>query len=122
MKKLFKSLLWLLALLPLEFIALATDYYMHTMLGYVPFVIVAIFIGFSIDRSGLANNWYLLLSRFIGIGLSWLCIQCFINIDASDAYFKPLSVESLSLLLGVIWFITLAISYWFIHELNSRHQ
>ena len=77
--KWLKIIILILSLVPIEFIGLFTDYQTGLLIGYIPFIIVAILISISIFKFGLKNNISIIISRCIGIFLSWECVHWFMN-------------------------------------------
>lgn len=51
--KWLKIIILILSLVPIEFIGLFTDYQTGLLIGYIPFIIVAILISTSIFKFGL---------------------------------------------------------------------
>lgn len=110
MKRL-KIIILILSLVPIEFIGLFTDYQTDLLIGYIPFIIVAILISTSIFKFGLKNNISIIISRCIGTFLSWECVHWFMNIYDSSDYFKPLTTDIFALFLGAIHFIVIMLIY-----------
>ncbi len=87
--KWLKIIIVILSLVPIEFIGLFTDYQTGLLIGYIPFIIVAILMSISIFKFGFKNNISIVIGRCIGI-FSWVCVHLFMDIYDSSDYFKPL--------------------------------
>ena len=120
--KWLKIIILILSLVPIEFIGLFTDYQTGLLIGYIPFIIVAILISISIFKFGLKNNISIIISRCIGIFLSWECVHWFMNIYDSSDYFKPLTTDIFALFLGAIHFIVIMLIYLAIYGFSHRNQ
>lgn len=103
--KWLKIIILILSLVPIEFIGLFTDYQTGLLIGYIPFIIVAI-----------------LISRCIGTFLSWECVHWFMNIYDSSDYFKPLTTDIFALFLGAIHFIVIMLIYLVIYGFSHRNN
>ncbi|MBC3087782.1 hypothetical protein WL200_11760 [Staphylococcus capitis] len=117
-----KIIILILSLVPIEFIGLFTDYQTGLLIGYIPFIIVAILISTSIFKFGLKNNISIIISRCIGTFLSWVCVHLFMNIYDSSDYFKLLTTDMFALFLGVIHFIVIMLIYLAIYGFSHRNQ
>ncbi|MCG1324376.1 hypothetical protein K4O84_11635 [Staphylococcus epidermidis] len=117
-----KIIILILSLVPIEFIGLFTDYQTGLLIGYIPFIIVAILISISIFKFGLKNNISIIISRCIGTFLSWECVHLFMNIYDSSDYFKPLTTDIFSLFLGAIHFIVIMLIYLVIYDFSHRNK
>ena len=120
--KWLKIIILILSLVPIEFIGLFTDYQTGLLIGYIPFIIVAILISTSIFKFGLKNNISIIISRCIGTFISWVCVHLFMNIYDSSDYFKLLTTDMFALFLGVIHFIVIMLIYLAIYGFSHRNQ
>ena len=120
--KWLKIIILILSLVPIEFIGLFTDYHTGLLIGYIPFIIVAILMSISIFKFGFKNNISIIISRCIGIFLSWECVHWFMNIYDSSNYFKPLTTDIFSLFLGAIYFIFIMLIYLVIYDFSHRNK
>lgn len=120
--KWLKIIILILSLVPIEFIGLFTDYQTGLLIGYIPFIIVAILISRSIFKFGLKNNISIIISRCIGTFLSWECVHWFMNIYDSSDYFKPLTTDIFALFLGAIHFIVIMLIYLVIYGFSHRNN
>ena len=120
--KWLKIIILILSLVPIEFIGLFTDYQTGLLIGYIPFIIVAILISTSIFKFGLKNNISIIISRCIGTFISWVCVHLFMNIYDSSNYFKPLTTDIFSLFLGAIYFIFMMLIYLVIYDFSHRNK
>lgn len=95
--------IWIiLSLIPIEFLGMIVDYKTYTMWGYIPFIIILIILGcFSFD---LKSYFIILISRLLGILISWKCSDYFINWKEAVNYFKPFDNLSFIVFLGIIGF------------------
>lgn len=112
----------ILSLIPIEFIGLYTDYHIQSLIGYIPFLIVLIITSYSIFKISLKNSLIILISRMIGVVISWISVHLFMNIYNSSGYFKPFSTDGFSIFLGIISFITILIMYLVIYSFSSKNQ
>ncbi|CAM3120941.1 hypothetical protein [Staphylococcus argensis] len=103
--KYFKIITFILSLFPLEFIGMMTDYQTGSMIGYIPYLIVVFLISIALFNVKFKTRLCILASRVVGIFISWICVQLFINIYETAGYFKPFTANSLTIVLGVIQFI-----------------
>ncbi|WP_086428749.1 hypothetical protein [Staphylococcus cornubiensis] len=117
-----KILYALISLAPVEFIALYIDYHLHSWLGYIPYIIISILISYPIFKHSLKNSYMLVISRAIGMLISFLCVHLFINTYHSASYFKPFTADFYSILLGIISFIVVALSYFFMWGCSSKNR
>ena len=120
--KWLKIIILILSLVPIEFIGLFTDYHTGLLIGYIPFIIVAILMSISIFKFGFENNISIVIGRCIGIFLSWVCVHLFMNIYDSSNYFKPLTTDIFSLFLGAIYFIFIMLIYLVIYDFSHRNK
>ena len=120
--KWLKIIILILSLVPIEFIGLFTDYQTGLLIGYIPFIIVAILISISIFKFGLKNNISIIISRCIGIFLSWECVQWFMNHYEPEFYFEPFMADDFALFLGAIHFIVIMLIYLVIYGFSHRNN
>ena len=118
----FKLITIICSLIPIEFIGLNIDYHTGSLIGYIPYVIVALLVSLSIFKTGIKNNIGIVISRIIGIFLSWVCVHLFMNIYDSSDYFKLLTTDMFALFLGVIHFIVIMLIYLAIYGFSHRNQ
>ncbi|HHU6751470.1 TPA: hypothetical protein ACUI23_002191 [Staphylococcus pseudintermedius] len=111
-----------LPLIPIEFIALYTDYHFYSLLGYTPYIIISILISYHIFKHGLKNNDGWVISRIAGILISFICVHQFIDTSHSAHYFKPLTADLYAILLGLSSFIVIAITYFVMWGCSSKNR
>gem|GEM_PF-1029522 len=68
------------------------------------------------------NNISIVIGRWIGIFLSWVCVHWFMNIYDSSDYFKPLTTDIFALFLGAIHFIVIMLIYLVIYGFSHRNN
>ncbi|MEJ7542275.1 hypothetical protein [Staphylococcus intermedius] len=112
----------LIPLAPVEFIAMYIDYHLHSLLGYTPYIIISVLISYPIFKNGLKNSYTLVISRVIGMLISFLCVHLFINTYHSASYFKPFTADFYSILLGIISFIVVALCYFVMWGFSSKNR
>ncbi|MEB6244018.1 hypothetical protein NGB78_12870 [Staphylococcus arlettae] len=121
--KYLKSIIpYILAILPIEYIALSTDYYTGQIWGYILFTIISIGIGIYIYIFKFKKIIYILLVKVLGMLLSWLSTNLFINIYNSGGYFKPLNASSFSILLSIVSLIILSLTSLLIYSSSSKRD
>ena len=111
--KWLKIIIVILSLVPIEFIGLFTDYQTGLLIGYIPFIIVAILMSISIFKFGFKNNISIVIGRCIGIFLSWVCVHLFIVGETTDIF---------ALFLGAIHFIVIMLIYLVIYGFSHRNN
>lgn len=112
MKEFIKRCIILLALVPIEFIALLVDYNTYTMWGYIPFIFILVVMVMNIKRTkGLKKLCALLLARALGGVISFVLITLSPNSFILTDYFKPLTTSGMSITYSVISIIVMAIAY-----------
>ncbi|MBM0828769.1 hypothetical protein [Staphylococcus epidermidis] len=116
--KWLKIIILILSLVPIEFIGLFTDYQTGLLIGYIPFIIVAILISISIFKFGLKNNISIIISRCIGTFLSWECVHWFMSHYEPEFYFE----DDFALFLGVIHFIVIMLIYLVLYGFSHRNN
>ena len=117
-----KIIILILSLVPIEFIGLFTDYQTGLLIGYIPFIIVAILISTSIFKFGLKNNISIIISRCIGTFISWVCVHLFMNVYNSSGYFTPFSTDGFAIFLGAIHVTVIIIIYLVIYSFSSLNK
>ena len=120
--KWLKIIILILSLVPIEFIGLFTDYQTGLLIGYIPFIIVAILMSISIFKFGFKNNISIVIGRCIGIFLSWVCVHLFMNVYNSSGYFTPFSTDGFAIFLGTIHVIVIIIIYLVIYSFSSLNK
>ena len=120
--KWLKIIILILSLVPIEFIGLFTDYQTGLLIGYIPFIIVAILISRSIFKFGLKNNISIIISRCIGIFLSWECVHWFMNHYEPEFYFEPFMADDFALFLGALHFIVIMLIYLVLYGFSHRNN
>lgn len=118
----FKVISIIISLIPIEFIALYIDYQINSMIGYIPYLVVLILVSFTIFKIGLKSSLFILISRLIGIAISWISVCLYMDIYLSSDYFKPFTTSGFSILLGFMSYITIAIIYSIIYGISSKNQ
>lgn len=119
--KYLKSIIpYILAILPIEYIALSMDYYTGQISGYIIFTIISIGIGIYIFL--FKKIIYILLAKVLGMLLSWSSTNLFINIYNSGSYFKPFNASSFSILLSIISLIILSLTFLLIYFSSSKRD
>ena len=103
--KYLRIIAFILSLFPLEFIGMMTDYQTGSTIGYIPYLIVVFLISITFFKVKLKTRVSMFISRVIGIFISWVCVQLFIDIDKTVGYFKPFTANSFAIVLSVIQFI-----------------
>ncbi|PCF54410.1 hypothetical protein B4W72_09140 [Staphylococcus delphini] len=117
-----KLLYLCIPLVPIEFIALYTDYHWHSLLGFIPYIMISILISYYIFKHGLKEKYGWIISRITGIVISFICAYLFINTYYSANYFKPLTADLYAVLLGLISFIVIAITYFVMWGCSSKNH
>ena len=118
----FKLITIICSLIPIEFIGLNIDYHTGSLIGYIPYVIVALLVSLSIFKTGIKNNIGIVISRIIGIFLSWVCVHLFMNVYNSSGYFTPFSTDGFAIFLGTIHVIVIIIIYLVIYSFSSLNK
>ncbi|MEQ6029153.1 hypothetical protein [Staphylococcus saccharolyticus] len=118
----FKAIIVILSLIPLEFLGLFSDYQTGLLLGYFPFVIIAILISFSIFKSGVKGNVNVVLARIVGIFVLWIRVHLFMDIDKTSGYFKPLTTDGFSIILGGIHIIVITLICLVMYSFFYRYK
>ena len=91
MKNILKLIfLFLISLIPIEFIGLMTDYQTGLLLGYLPFIIVTIILGY------LTRSFILYFLVFV------ICANLCLNFYEVDFYFKPFDVLGFVVFLSIL--------------------
>ena len=94
MKNILKLIfLFLISLIPIEFIGLMTDYQTGLLLGYLPFIIVTIILGY-LTRSFIL--YFLVFVSFV------ICANLCLNFYEVDFYFKPFDVLGFVVFLSIL--------------------
>ena len=122
MKYLKNIIPYILAILPIEYIALSIDYYTGQIWGYILFTIISIGIGIYIYIFKFKKIIYILLVKVLGMLLSWISTNLFINIYNSGSYFKPFNASSFSILLSIISLIILSLTALLIYFSSSKRD
>lgn len=122
MKYLKIIILCVLAILPIEYIALSIDYYTEQIWGYIIFALISIGIGIYTYIFGFKKFFYILPIKILGILISWLSTNLFINIYHSSGYFKPFNASSFSVLLSIISLIIIFVTYLLIYFSSSKRD
>ncbi|PTE92428.1 hypothetical protein BUY60_07530 [Staphylococcus epidermidis] len=118
----FKAIIVILSLIPFEFLGVFTDYQTGLLLGYFPFVIIAILISFSIFKSGVKSNISVVLARIVGILVSWICVHLFVDIDKTSGYFKPFTTDVFSIILGGVHVIVITLICLVMYSFSYRNK
>ena len=101
MKNILKLIfLFLISLIPIEFIGLMTDYQTGLLLGYLPFIIVTIILGY-LTRSFILY-FLVFVSRILGTFIFVLCANLCLNFYEVDFYFKPFDVLGFVVFLSIL--------------------
>lgn len=101
----------LLALCPIEYIALSVDYYTYTMWGYIPFLLVIVLtIIYAKNLDGLVIVASL---RLLGAVISFILINLSSEVFILTGYFKPLTTVGLSTTLSGISIVIIIVSYMY---------
>lgn len=108
MVKEIKRYMVLLAIFPIEYIALAVDYYTGTLWGYIPFLIlIALTITYAENKGRVI---ILTLIRLLGGVTSYILIYLSSDPFILSDYFKPLTTIGLSITLSVVSILIIIIS------------
>lgn len=121
--KYLKSIIpYILAILPIEYIALSMDYYTGQIWGYILFTIISIGIGIYIYIFKFKKIIYILLVKVLGMLLSWISTNLFINIYNSGSCFKPFNASSFSIFLSILSLIVLSLTSLLIYFSSSKRD
>lgn len=97
MKSKLKEHVYILAFLPIEYLAIVIDYYTSTMWGYIPFLLlIVIALVYASTYTKLA---ILSLTRLLGGIIAYILIYLSSGHLISTDYFKPVETSTYSLIL-----------------------
>lgn len=108
----------LVAILPIEYIALSIDYHTNTMWGYALFLLMMIISAIFINN--IKKLMITLLIRLLGGGISSFLIHVSSERFISSGYFKPLSTSEIDIILTVLSLIVLILFFFF--RTYKRHR
>lgn len=109
MMKEIKRYMVLLAMFPIEYIALTVDYYTDTVWGYTPFLLLVVLTIIYADIKGRAV--ILALIRLLGGVISYILIYLSSDPFILTDYFKPLMTTGLSITLSAVSILIIIASY-----------
>ena len=75
----FKLITIICSLIPIEFIGLNIDYHTGSLIGYIPYVIVALLVSLSIFKTGIKNNIGIVISSYNEKFISCVFVNLFMN-------------------------------------------
>ena len=109
MKSKLKEYMYILAVLPIEYLAIVTDYYTSTMWGYIPFLLlVAIAFMYAGTYTKLA---ILSLTRLLGGIIAYILIYLSSERLITTGYFKPVETSEFSIILSVVSLVVIIMVY-----------
>ncbi|MCD8899535.1 hypothetical protein K2V49_04540 [Staphylococcus gallinarum] len=109
MKSKLKEYMYILAVLPIEYLAIVTDYYTSTMWGYIPFLLlVAIAFMYAGTYTKLA---ILSLTRLLGGIIAYILIYLSSECLITTGYFKPVETSEFSIILSVVSLVVIIMVY-----------
>lgn len=109
MMKEIKRYMVLLAMFPIEYIALTVDYCTDTVWGYTPFLLLVVLTIIYADIKGRAV--ILALIRLLGGVISYILIYLSSDPFILTDYFKPLMTTGLSITLSAVSILIIIASY-----------
>ncbi|MGV3243174.1 hypothetical protein [Staphylococcus sp. 11261D007BR] len=112
----------LMPLLPIEFIAAYVDYTTGSLLGYLPYCIVSLFISLYIFKNQLKRSKWILINRIMGFIISLAIASFVMHTYDSSYYFKPFTTNEFMIFLGIINFVIIAVIYLIIYVFSSKNR
>ncbi|MDN6414117.1 hypothetical protein OXR01_09210 [Staphylococcus gallinarum] len=109
MKSKLKEYMYILAVLPIEYLAIVTDYYTSTMWGYIPFLLL---VAIAFMYAGTYTKLTILsLTRLLGGIIAYILIYLSSERLITTGYFKPVETSEFSIILSVVSLVVIIMVY-----------